>query len=214
MGDLKKFYDDLVENPYRIFLVQPDGKILSGKEIYAVADADEGTFSLNELVIYPGSFNPLHAGHRTIFDRMGIPGSPKNLYELSLSRWQKSNLTFEELEERLKQFEWYAPVLVTNAPTFLEKIGVIKSLHVRGLDFHIGIDTIKRMIEHYGPVGVSGLEAHFVVWDRDLGNGVEKYPLPEWKILPTNVSRTHKEVPPELLDISSTKIREQQKTKE
>lgn len=206
MADLKKFYDDLIENPFSIFMVMPDGQILSKKDIYSVADQDEGTFTFNEMDFVPGSFNPLHAGHRLIFDRH--PNN-KKAYEFSICRWGKPPVTFEELVERLRQFEFYAPVLVTNSSRFIEKCGVLLNLRIQHITFHVGIDTILRLEGDLGVTGISGLPAHFIVYDRDLGKGVESYPPPNWKILPNNVTRTHRVTPPELIAISSTKIREE-----
>lgn len=207
MDALKKFYDALREDPYKIFMVMPDGQVLLKKGIHDMADCFSGPFAMNELHVMPGSYNPLHVGHRWIFDK--IPGSDKKTYEISLSRWGKEDLSFEELKTRLKQFEFYAPVLVTNCSTFLEKSAVIRSVGVHSIYFHVGIDTIERLIDNVGLLGVAGIPANFEVYDRDLGQGRATYPLPKWdgKKLPGNVWRSLRQVDDSIIDMSSTKLR-------
>lgn len=206
MGTLQKFYSDLVADPYKIFMVMPDGQIIDRQGIYAFADRDEGAFSMCELAVVPGSFNPLHAAHRLMIDN--IPGyqhsGSKKCVEISLRRMGKPDLTVEELTKRIAQFEFYVPVLVTNAARFVEKCAVISG--DISVSWHVGIDTILRMRDDYGELGIGGLKGYFTVWDRDMGDGLMQYPH-DFKILPHNVQRCHHQIPVELRGMSSTKIR-------
>lgn len=201
---LKKWYDALIENPLQIFIVMPDGQIFNREKIHQISDINEGTFSLTELSVIPGSFNPLHNGHRFMYDWMpGMQSSNKKVFEISIRRMGKPDLSVEELAERIAQFEFYAPVIITNAARFIEKCACFPYIDIT---WHIGIDTISRMRDDYGELGIAGLRGGFCVWDRDMGNGLEQYPL-DFKFKPRNVYRCLKDIPEVLRGISSTKIR-------
>ena len=86
------------------------------------------------------SFNPLHRGHAGLLaaaqDIAGRPGC----YELSIENVDKPRLSEPELRSRLLQFAGLAPVMVTNAPTFVEK-----SRLAPGSVFVTGVDTAERL---------------------------------------------------------------------
>jgi hypothetical protein len=209
MDNLKKCYEQLVENPYEIFMIRSDGQIAEKEQLLNMANEDLGEkFPSQELHIFPGSFNPLHFGHRIIFNQIF---SFKKVFEISLSRIGKPNLSLEELKQRLDQFTWYAPVVVTDAPRFIEKCSVFLNSGIKNFTFHIGVDTIQRMRDDYGEVGIRGLPARFSVYDRDMGNGILKYPTSEFRHKISNVSRNPSQPPDEFLGYSSTKIRNSKK---
>lgn len=206
----KRSYRALIENPYAIFMVMADGTILDKRLIYEFADLNEGTFSMCNLSVIPGSYNPLHDGHRFMYDEMpGFQkpnGSVKKAFEISVRRIGKPDLSEDELLERLKQFENYGNVIVTNAPRFIEKCAVMP--RYVDVTWHVGVDTILRMRDDYGELGFDGLAGYFCVWDRDMGDGqgLKQYPL-DFKILPNKVHRCHRDVPQHLWGMTSTKIR-------
>ena len=88
-------------------LVEPNGA--------RIADAPCPRFLL------PGSFNPLHDGHRGMFTaatrRLGSGGA----FELSVTNVEKAALGDDEVRRRLIAFKGYAPLWLTRAPTFVEK---------------------------------------------------------------------------------------------
>lgn len=187
-------YRELLKNPRNIFVVLPDGTIPKD----SIRELQKGTV----LHVYPGSFNPLHAAHRDIFDH--IPFESK-AFEISIARMGKENLDEESLRERLLQFRGYASVVVTNAARFLHKCAVLKPLNPY---WHVGVDTIIRMRDDYGELGFEALPGQFSVYDREVDGVVQKYPL-DFHILPKNVRRAAYQGQP--LDMSSTKIRQNAK---
>ena len=107
--------------------------------------------------VLPGAFNPLHDGHRRMrtdaAQRLGIEVG----YELSVVNVDKPPLDYFDVQSRLRQF---APrdVVVTRAPTFLEKARALSSEEesgspgLGGPTFVVGADTIGRIADprYYG----------------------------------------------------------------
>lgn len=178
------------------------------------------------LHVVPGSFNPLHKGHMAIFltlplyelsdygDRSmfrNVPGDPRSgmgmrAFELSISTVDKEPMSAEEFKNRLAQFVGKGDVIITNAPTFEEKITVINDSsttdRVRNskLIFHIGADTARRLYNHVGAEWLSMAPAIFVVYPRNQ-NG---------EPVPYTRHRNFWSVPdfdPAVLNYSSTAIR-------
>jgi nicotinamide mononucleotide (NMN) deamidase PncC len=92
--------------------------------------------------IFPGAFNPLHAGHRRIAQLgeqlLGLPVA----YELSLANVDKPPLDFVEVSRRVAQFAAEETLWLTRAATFLEKAALFP-----GATFLVGADTIVRIGE-------------------------------------------------------------------
>jgi len=153
--NLLQAYQSLIADPSAFFIYE-DGRVRE------VLDSPG-----SKLQLYSGSFNPIHDGHRTIFksirvDTNSYTGS-KKFYELSINRRDKEPLPFNELELRLRQFGAREPVIVMDAPYFLQKTGVLRNYEV---EFHIGIDTAERIIRDHGVLGCQGIGASFKVYDR------------------------------------------------
>lgn len=204
--ELEIFYDLLVESPAtNSFVVTWLGKHLRCKW-WAKYPSHRNSYN-----IIPGSFNPLHAGHEFMYEKTksSVAGYLGSFYEISIARMGKEDLSFEELQERLDQFEADPPngIIVTNAPRMIEKIGVLGGGH----NFYVGIDTIKRMALDYTMHGIAGLNAKFFVMDREIDSKVEGWSN---SAVPNNVFRANHQPPKELLGISSTKIREGWKEKQ
>lgn len=158
-----------------------------------------------DLHVVPGSFNPLHDGHRHIYDSIQIDRwDSVKLFEISSSRVDKEDLTKAEVFKRLGQFRGYAPVLVTNESLFVDKIKLLRRRCVAQLHFHMGIDTYQRAVDNYGIAGIEALDAKFHVWPR-IHKGVlqdlRSVPVRPRNVVAVTQSRT------ELLSISSTALR-------
>jgi nicotinamide mononucleotide (NMN) deamidase PncC len=89
--------------------------------------------------IFPGSFDPLHDGHRAMA-RIGarITGLPV-AYELSIRNVEKPALDFLEIAARAESFAG-AEAWLTSAPTFVEKLALFPAA-----PFVVGADTFVRL---------------------------------------------------------------------
>ncbi len=95
--------------------------------------------------IFPGAFNPLHAGHKRIASvaakRLGCPVA----YELSITNVDKPPLDYVDLEERVRGLrgeDASVLLLITDAPTFRAKAALFP-----GCTFVVGADTIARIAD-------------------------------------------------------------------
>lgn len=202
ISKLEKAYNLVVNDKSKrsSFMIFPDGQIAS-------SDAGRILYDkyITDLRVVSGSFNPLHEGHKQIFEsaERSVYGH-NTVYEISLSRKDKEFISLEDLAIRLKQFEWYQPVLVNNACLFVEKAGLLFSAI-----FHIGYDTAKRLIEYHGTIGVQGINADFCVYGRSIdGRFLDfHYLKEEFSCCPENMSEGIL-LNKNFSHISSTKIRE------
>jgi len=99
------------------------------------------------VVLLPGSFNPMHAGH-VLLARVAEELRQQPLaFEISVTNVDKPPLAGETVRDRLAQFAWKSPVELTRAPTFLEKARVFPRT-----TFVIGADTAERLVapKYYG----------------------------------------------------------------
>ena len=92
--------------------------------------------------LFPGSFDPLHHGHRALAAaaeaRLGQPVH----YELSVANVDKPDLSDAEVARRVRQFRDTAPVWVTRAARF-----DAKSVLFPETTFVLGFDTAVRLID-------------------------------------------------------------------
>jgi len=111
-------------------------------------------------LLFPGSFNPLHDGHRLLAQVASQRSNQPLAFELSLANVDKPSLPTEEVNRRLKQFT--EPIYITRSPTFFEK-----AQHFPGHTFLVGIDTAIRIVDarYYG--GDSGKMNEALAMIRD-----------------------------------------------
>jgi hypothetical protein len=208
---LSNAYNELIANPKQAFVQDTDGTVMTWKDwICADVKRPDGrplNRKYGHICLYPGSFNPLHAGHRDIFDNL-LTGY--SAFEISIMRWGKDALSLEDLETRLQQFVGYGPVVITNVARMIDKISLLGHSSYDRLSIEIGVDTMVRMIEDYGVVGIGGLGARFYIYDRVLNEEVQTmndiFPS-DFK--PANCYRP-RERSLELMTLSSTAIRNSQ----
>lgn len=91
--------------------------------------------------LLPGSFNPIHVGHRKLRSAAEeIVGGAVH-FELSLVNADKPPLNCFEIEQRRHQFD-DVPLAVTTAPLFVDKARLFP-----GTTFVIGYDTAVRILD-------------------------------------------------------------------
>ena len=125
--------DQLLAGALDRVTVQPDGQMMVSAP--------------RPLLLLPGSFNPLHAGH-VLLARVAEELRQQPLaFEISVTNVDKPPLTGETVRQRLAQFAWKSPVELTRAPTFVEKSRLFP-----GTTFVIGADTAERLVapRYYG----------------------------------------------------------------
>ena len=125
--------DRLLAGEVERVTVQPDGQIVLSAP--------------PPVVLFPGSFDPMHEGHRLLARIAEELRRQPVAFEISVTNVDKPPLAAETVRRRLAQFAWKAPVELTRAPTFLEKSRLFP-----GTTFVVGADTAERLFaaQYYG----------------------------------------------------------------
>jgi hypothetical protein len=125
--------DQLLAGELDRVTVQPDGQMMLSAP--------------QPVVLFPGSFNPMHEGHLLLARVAEELRQQPLAFEISVTNVDKPPLAGETVRGRLAQFAWKAPVELTRAPTFLEKSRLFPKT-----TFVIGADTAERLFasKYYG----------------------------------------------------------------
>ena len=99
------------------------------------------------LVVYPGSFNPWHYGHERVYNIAEMQTGITPVLEITISNVDKGMIDYITLEDRLKTIPESIPYIVTEAPTFFQKMIYIYRSYpdVKGIIFVVGTDTWNRI---------------------------------------------------------------------
>lgn len=149
--------------------------------------------SSDNIIIYKGSFNPVHNGHIEISNKIKEL-YPNSIFCFSISTniYDKGSSHFEDLAERvriLNKLEY--EVLIYNRPLFSDMLEVLTSKTNKKIIFPIGFDTYRRISN------IQNLDADFCVFDR--GDRLKDHHFSESNIKSIFMNR----------EISSSDIRQQ-----
>jgi hypothetical protein len=134
----------------------------------AVGDAAPAAGGL----VFPGSFNPLHEGHRRMARVAEEIAERPAEFEISITNVDKPALDYRELADRVATFatggDAAAPrrLWLTRAATFLEKVAIFP-----GSTFVMGADTFVRLVDprYYGGSAEAAREAARTIARRTCG---------------------------------------------
>lgn len=103
------------------------------------------------IVIYPGSYNPLHDAHKEIYHLAHKITELPVFYELSICNSYKPSMDYVDLENRYKQFTndgWRNSVILTKAPRFVDKVNLLKQyFNPKEIIIVLGADTWERVYD-------------------------------------------------------------------
>lgn len=181
--------------------------LIHGTQRACVSAAHDGR------LLIPGSFNPLHEGHRSMIRIAESRTGRRAALELSIGNVDKSPLDYQEIDDRLQRIHatFDRPVWLTHAPTFVEKAALFP-----GTVFVVGADTVARIAEvrYYADKAArddalsffTEQNVRFLVFGRMMG---ERFRTLESLGLPAALTRLCDGIPESefRLDISSTVLR-------
>ncbi len=139
-------------------------ELLAGTRRVAAAGSTDGLPAEGGLV-FPGSFDPLHEGHR-LMARIAEEIAERPLdWEISVRNVDKPFLDYVEIRDRAAQFAGQR-LWLTHAPTFLQKLAVFPAS-----TFVMGADTYARLGDprYYGGSTVAADEAVAAIAARARG---------------------------------------------
>jgi len=93
-------------------------------------------------VVFPGAFNPLHAGHVRMSQLASRLLAGTVTFEISVVNVEKPPLHADDILARMSQFSATDLVLVTRAATFVDKARLFP-----GVTFLVGSDTALRIAD-------------------------------------------------------------------
>ncbi len=115
--------------------------------VFNGSDLNLSHTKFHNKLIFPGSFNPIHAAHRQIAQYAEKLLKKYCWYEISMTNVDKPSLDYLTIEERINTLD--RGVIISNAATFTEKARTFPNS-----TFVVGFDTLRRIIDekYAGPI--------------------------------------------------------------
>jgi hypothetical protein len=173
--------------------------------------------AVSTTALLPGSFNPLHHGHRALLEAARAMLGPSACigYELAVTNVDKPSLDAKTIRQRAQQFSSQkAPLVISRAPMFVDKATMLPN-HV----FIVGHDTATRLVDprYYGGysnmmkalVSISQRGCSFLVGGRRAEPTSGPFLTLDNVDIPTGFESMFVQIPERLFreDVSSTMIR-------
>ena len=165
-------------------------------------------------LIFPGSFNPFHSGHKEMSKLAESKTGLGLAYEICIQNADKPPLSYHEIERTLSQFDQKNHWVLTKAGKFTDKAALFPNSV-----FIIGADTLNRILDEKFYLNRKDMldqldlfnshNINFLVFGRKIRNSfidLESVSVPE------HISNRFSGFGEEIFrdDISSTKIRKEQ----
>ncbi len=198
------------DNRFELLLPRAETPVV----VYQNGRPASGVQRLDGVAVLPGSFNPLHAGHRRLKAVAEEKLGRQVVFELSIANAEKRSLNVADVRHRLRQFH-NDSIAVTQAPLFQHKASLFP-----GCCFVVGFDTARRVLDprFYGNDAQKMRDC--LQWFRESGHsflvagrldqgggfcGVEKLALPhEFQTMFVGIAETDFRE-----DVSSTRLRKE-----
>ena len=143
--DKYDFHDEIFNNPiFRLLNSKiPEISDLRHEVVNSVLVVD-GKYIINptlkNIVLLPGSFNPMHDGHISMLQHACALNYTDGMFEMCVVNVDKPPLSFDDIIARISTFN-SRPIVLTNAPLFADKDTLFP-----GVSYAIGVDTAIRII--------------------------------------------------------------------